>query len=36
MFNSFLDLADGSDAVAFARTRLDFHPDPVQAQVLNR
>lgn len=26
---------NASNAVAFARTRLDFHPDPVQAQVLN-
>jgi hypothetical protein len=29
-----LDLAHGCDAVGFAEDRLDFHPDPWQAQLL--
>jgi len=34
MFLEYSDL-DQSDTVAFARTMLNFHPDPIQSQVLN-
>ena len=35
MLETYIQNFSDNDTVAFARTMLNFHPDPIQAQVLD-